>query len=49
MLAEIQAVSVLGLIVGHYPIRGCFDIKQAIPEQGGNQPRIDRTADLLMS
>ena len=32
MLAEIQAVSVLGLIVGHYfLIRGCFDIKQAIP------------------
>ena len=49
MLAEIQAVSVLGLIVGHYfLIRGCFDIKQAIPEQGGEiSQRIDRTADLL--
>ena len=49
MLAEIQAVSVLGLIVGHYfLIRGCFAIREAIPQQGGEiSERIDRTADLL--
>jgi len=49
MLAEIQAISVLGLIVGHYfLIRGCFAIREAIPQQGGEiSQRIDRTADLL--
>lgn len=49
MLEAIQAISLLGLIVGHYYlIRGCFGIRQAIPEQGSAiSTRIDRTADLL--
>ena len=49
MLEAIQAISLLGLIVGHYYlIRGCFSIREAIPEQGSAiSNRIDRTADLL--
>lgn len=49
MLEHLQAVSLLGLIVGHYfLIRGCFSIRESIGNNGGAiSGKIDRTSELL--
>jgi hypothetical protein len=56
MLDEIQAVSLLLLIIGHgFLIRGCFNIHNELPVQGGlisealgnTTNMIDELADLL--
>ena len=49
MLEYLQAVSLLGLIVGHYfLIRGCFSIRESIGSNGGEiSVKIDKTSELL--
>ena len=49
MLEYLQAVSMLGLIVGHvFLIRGCFSIREAIGSKSGSiSESIDKNSGLL--
>ena len=49
MLEYLQAVSLLGLIVGHYfLIRGCFSIRESIGSNSGSiSEAIDKNSGLL--
>ncbi|MDB2568783.1 hypothetical protein N9Y01_01965 [Candidatus Poseidonia alphae] len=49
MLEYLQAVSMLGLIVGHYfLIRGCFSIRESIGSNSGSiSEAIDKNSGLL--